>query len=47
MVVGDFQMDWRHLILKVSPQSSTQDHIWSPKDCVAGTKHFYWVHSME
>ena len=35
MVIGDFQMDQYHLMLK--------DHIRSQKEGMTGTKHFYWV----
>ena len=40
LVIGDFQMDQRNLMLKVSLKSFTQDYI---EECVSGTKHFYWV----
>ena len=40
VVIGDFQMDQRHLMSKVSLKSSAQDHIWSQKEGVSGTKHF-------
>ena len=43
MVIGNFQIDQHHLMLKVSLKSSTQDHVLSQKEGVSGTKHFYWV----
>ena len=42
VVIGYFQMDQHHLMLKVSLKSFTRGHIWSQK-IVSGTKHFYWV----
>ena len=41
--VGDFQMDQRHLMLKVSLKRPTRGHILSQKEGVYGTKHFYWA----
>ena len=41
-LIGEFQMGQHHLRLKVQLKSSTQDHIWSQKEVVSGTKHFYW-----
>ena len=40
-VIGDFQMDQRYLMLKVSLKSSMRGHIWSQKEGVSGTKYFY------
>ena len=45
--IGNYQIDPCHFMLKVSLKSSTQDHVWSQKEGVSGTKHFYWVHCME
>ena len=42
-----FQKDQRHLMLKVSLKTSTQDHIWSQKEGVSGTKHcMEYIHFM-
>ena len=37
VVIGDFQMEQHHLMLKVSMT------ILSQKEDVSETKHFYWV----
>ena len=33
----------RAILYSIALKSSTQDHIWSQKEGVSGTKHFYWV----
>ena len=42
VVIGDCQMDQYYFMFKVSLKSSTRDHVWSQKEGVSGTKHFYW-----
>ena len=34
---------WHHPMFEVLLKSSTQDHIWSKKEAVSGTKLFYRV----